>query len=91
MNYAKLDICSLSIVKVDHKICTNCGEEKLLDEFNKDASGHLKKSAECKTCESLRAFMRQFNKQPWEASKELIATYKIIFAARRKLRGEQNA
>jgi hypothetical protein len=62
------------------KVCNKCGEEKLLEEFDKQAKGKYGKRATCKLCRKQNGKRyyeanKEQKKQYQEANKEKIAEY----------------
>ena len=62
------------------RICTKCGEEKSLEEFDKQAKGKYGKRATCKLCrkqhyEANKEKAKEYQKQYREANKEKKAEY----------------
>lgn len=57
---------------IDKKICTECGDEKMLQEFHKKASGKYGRAAKCKLCSNADQRLRLSNNRKINKSHPIV-------------------
>ncbi len=84
------------------KICTKCGEEKLLKEFSKEKTGKFRVRSDCKDCvniwskeytithkEQRKKYRKEFNKKNSEKNKKYCKQYYRLNKEKESLRAKE--